>query len=105
MSPLACCTLCWVVGWLVYPYTELPPLLFCMGLFLLAFLCHLKAARGGFVVEVRQINNQPTTGLALLQLEPSADLSIGGGYALAGHLQPIATPKNPGGFDFVKHMQ
>lgn len=161
MSPLACCTLFWVVGWLLYPYTELPPLLFCLGLFLLAYLCHLKTVRGGFVVcmaalslwgghqqarlydpnfdkthyvhhamgkavgmfievqsvrnptafgrgfvvEVRQINNQPTSGLALLQLEPSAELPIGGGYVLAGHLQPIAPPKNPGGFDFSKHMQ
>lgn len=161
MSPLAFCTLCWVVGWLLYPYINLQPLRLCFGLFLLAYYFHQRGIRWGFVVcvslasvcggyyqahlsdpdldkhhlvhhtthnpaamvfevrsvrnptafgrgfvvEVQQIGDQQTKGLALLQLESSALLPIGGRYMLIGTLQSMAPPLNPGGFDFGKHMR
>ena len=161
MSPLAYCTLCWVVGWLLYPHIDPPPRMFGFAVFLLAYVFHRKTLRWGFVVcvsllsvcggyyqarlydpvfdkshfihyttdkpaamlvvvqsvrnptpfsqgfivEIQQSDKEPTTGRALLQLEQSAELQMGGCYAFTGRLRPIASSKNPGGFDFAKHMR
>lgn len=56
MSPLAYCTLCWVIGLFLYPYVDLPPFGWCCGLPALAYGFHKKGFRWGFVVCVSFIS-------------------------------------------------